>query len=320
MYPSSGATIRGDINTLVEQGQMGDKFFIGAKVLPAFGVDVKSATYPYLKLTNGGLLRPNSTARAPKASYNEVDRTWDVDTYDTVDRGLEELIDDTDSKDFSRFFSQEVTTAKLVLRSVMLDHEIRSAAAIMNATTFGAGTAAIAAYTTANKATMDFPEDVLAAIERISDNGEEANAIVMSPNVFKRIRSSTLLQNFVRGNRPSDSTTALTTGAIQQAFADDGIQQVLVGRARYDSSKKGQAFTAARVWGDTYVWVGSIKDGDIKSGGVGRTLVWNEEGGLFVTETYRDEKRRSGVIRVRQHTAEKITNANCGTLITTSYA
>src|SRR4051812_36719890 len=108
MYPSSGATIRGDLNTHVEQGAANDKFFIGQQVFPMWGVEKKSGTYPLLKLANGSLLTANSSLRMPKSSYNEIDRAWDADTYDTIDRGLEELIDDTQQKDVKRFFNQEV--------------------------------------------------------------------------------------------------------------------------------------------------------------------------------------------------------------------
>lgn len=319
MYPSSGATLRGDLNTFVEQGAGNDKFFIGLKVFPDFGVEKKSGQYPYLKLANGSLLNAGSSVRAPKGSYNEIDRSWDSDTYDTIDRGLEEAIDDVENEDQSRWFDSEVITSQLVLRAMMLDHETRVQAAVQNTGNFAA-TNSVVAYTLALKATMDFPTDVLAAIERVNDNGEIANSIVMSPNVLNRIKISTLMQNFIRGNRPSDSTTNITAAMIQQAFADNGIENVLVGRARYNSAKKGQAYSAARIWNDTYVWVGNIQGGDIKAGGAGRTLVWNKEGGTFVTESYRDDKRRSNMIRVRQNTAEKVVNANAGTLITTQYS
>lgn len=320
MYPSSGATIRGDLNTFVEEAAGADKFFIGPLVYPPFGVDVKSGTYPRLKKTSGALLKAGSTRREPKASYGEIDRAWEADTYDTLDRGLEELIDDTEQKDLARFFSQEQVTARLVLRAMMLDHEIRVAAKVFHATDWGTPTNSAVAYTAANSATNSFVADVLAAIERVNDNGESANTIVMSPDVFNRVRLATLTQNFVRGSRPTDSTLNITTGALQQAFAENGITQVLVGRARYDSAKKGQAFASAKVWGNTYVWVGDVKGGDFMAGGAGRTLVWNAEGGLFVTETYRNEQRRSGVIRVRQHAVEKTVNDGAGTLIATQYS
>ena len=190
----------------------------------------------------------------------------------------------------------------------------------MNASNFGAGTGALVAYTQANIATIDLPGDVIAAQERLADNGVNGDTIVMSANLFNRVIRSTMLQNFVRGNRPTDSTMNMTTDAVAQAFAANGIKQVLVGRARYNSAKKGQAYVKSCIWGDTYIWVGQCNGGAATDGGAGRTFVWNAEGGLFVTETYRDEKRRSNMVRVRQNTIEKIIDGSAGTLITTSYA
>lgn len=319
MSPNTGSTIRGDINTVVEEAAQADRFFIGAQVLPQLPVDLKSGTYPKLTKTEGALLKPGSTLREPKASYGEIARTWTTDTYDTQDRGLAEVIDVTEIKDTARFFDMEAITAKLVLRAVMLDHEIRAAALINDAAVFSA-TAAAVAYTQANIATINFPLDVIDAIERVADNGEEANTIIMSVNVFNRVRQSTLLQNFIRGNRPSDSTLNVNPSAIQQAFAQNGITQVLVGRARYDSAKKGQAFASAKVWGNTYFWVGRVASGDFFNGGAGRTIVWNAEGGLWVSETMPLPERRSIKVVVRQNTSEKIVNAAAGTQVTTSYA
>lgn len=320
MYPSSGATIRGDLNTFVQEGLAADSFFIGAQVFTPYEVDLRSGQYPRLKKGNGSLLKSGSTLRAPKGSYGEIDRAWDNDTYDTVDRGMEELIDDTQQRDLKRFFNQEVVTSNLVRRCVQLDHETRVAAALFNTTNFGSATNSTVAYTAANLATIDAPTDILAAIERVNDNGEEADTLVMSPNVFNRIKLSTKLQNFIRGSRPTDGTLNLSQSTVAAAFAENGIKQVLVGRARYDSAKKGQAFSSARVWSDTYIWCGRVGTGDFMNGGAARTIVWNAEGGLFVTEAYRDEKRRSGVIRVRQNTTEKVINDGCGTLIATQYS
>ena len=54
-----------------------------------------------------------------------------------------------------------------------------------------------------------------------------------------------------------------------------------------------------------------------RTGGAGRTLTWSADSSdLFTVETYRDEARRSGVIRVRQHTAEKVVDSTAGELIT----
>jgi hypothetical protein len=229
-------------------------------------------------------------------------------------------VDDAQARDVARFFNLEATAAKLVLRQMMLAHEVRVAGALINATTFGAGTNSAVAYTEANIATISFVADVLAAIERVRNNGTNPDTIVLSSTVYNRIRRATPVNNFVTGSIGKGSETTATT--LAQAFADEGIRQVLVGKARYNSAKKGQAHSAANVWGNTYIWVGKANQNamNAKDGGAGFTFYWNAEGGLFVTESYRDEKRRGNVVRVRQNTTEKVVDATAGTLITTQYS
>jgi hypothetical protein len=320
LYPSSGATIRADINAVVEECAVVDSYFIGERALPQFGVDAKSGTYPKLQMAGAELMTAGTTVRTPTGSYGEVSRLWTYDTYDCVDRGLEEAIDDTTQEDVARFFNAEASSAKWCLRNVKLDHETRAATALINATTFGAGTAAAVAYTEANIATISFIADVLAGIERCRDNGCNPNTIVLSSTVYNRVRRGTLTVNFVASQVGKGAT--VTANAIAAALADEGIEQCLVGKARYNSAKKGQTKSITNCWGNTYVWVGKCSRGasSMTDGGAGFTLTWNAEGGMWVTETYRDEKRRSNMVRVRQHTAEKIVDATAGTLITTSYA
>jgi hypothetical protein len=320
MYPNTGATIRHDLNTVVMEASQADKFYIGPKLLPFYGVDAKSGIYPKLTKAISELLKPGSTDRERSGSYGRIKRAWTNDTYDTQDRGIEEEIDDVDVKDISRWFDLEAITAKTVLRAMMLAQEIRAAAAIFNTTNFGAATNSTVAYTEANIATIDAVQDIQIAIQKIVNNAEIPNTIVMTPNVFNRLRRSTLMKSFITGvNLPAANITANT---IQQAFAANGIEQVLIGAAPYDSSvKKGtQVYTAANIWADTYIWVGRVASGDPYNGGAGRTLGWNAEGGQFVTETYREEKIRSNIVRVRQHTIEKIIDSSCGTLIATQYS
>ncbi len=321
MYNTSGATLRGDLNTVVMEASAADQWFIGERILPPTPVAVKSGQYPKLQLAAADLLVAGSTVRAPGGKYGEAVRGWTSDTYDCIDRGLEEAVDDVVAADVGRYFSVESAKAMLCMRNMKLDHETRVAAAVMNTTNFGSATNSAVAYTNANLATISFVADILAAIERVNDNGSQANTIVLSSTVLNRIKLGTLVQNFQRGSLPSDATLNVTATAIAAAFADNGINQCLVGRSRVNSAKKGQAYTASSVWGNTYIWVGQVTGGDPGMGGAGRTLCWTGDGaGLYATETYRDESRRSNMVRVRQNTAEKIVDATCGTLIATQYS
>lgn len=322
MYPSSGATIRADINIKVEEAAAADGFFIGHLVMPEMGVEAKSGIYPKLKIGNAQLLKAGSTLRARGGSYGEVTRTWDTDTYDCLDRGLEEPVDDTDVRDLKRFYNVEVSSAKLCMRNMRLDHETRVAAAIQNTGTF-ASTNSTVAYTMANIATMDPVTDILAAIDRIEDNAASPDTIVIPKYVFTRMALSTKMQTWIRGTLKGNVDMPVNATNLQAAFSDYGIKRVLIGRARVDSAKKGITTPAiGLVWNPAYIWIGCTNPTaqTPQDGGAGFTLCWNAEGGLFVTETYRDEKRRSNMVRVRQNTAEKVTDPTAGTLIATQYA
>lgn len=322
MYPSSGTVIRADLNIKVEEAAQADRFHIGHLVMPHMPVPVKTGTYPKIKIAKGQLMKAGSTLRAPDGSYSEVTREFEDDNYTTVDRGLEERVDDSHAKDVARFFNLEQTKSRLVLRNMKLDHEVRVKDAILNTTNFGAATNSTVAYTVANLATIDFPADVIAGVNRVADKGVAANTIVISGQVFDRLVLSTKLQAWVRGTLKGHTEMPVNAPNLTASFADYGITQVLIGRARVDTAKQGQAASVSQVWGTAYVWVGYVNPGAKlpDDGGAGFTFTWNEEGGLFVTETYRDDKRRSNMVRVRQHTSEKVSDGTAGTLIATQWA
>jgi hypothetical protein len=99
-----------------------------------------------------------------------------------------------------------------------------------------------------------------------------------------------------------------------------GVDMVLVGRAPKNTVKKGLTFVGGFCWSDTYISVANVAGGEFTAGGIGRSIVWTKDSELFTAETYRDEARRSNVLRVRQHAAEKVIDATAAELITTSYS
>lgn len=322
MYPSSGATIRADLNIKVEEAAAADSFHIGHLVMPPMSVDAKSGTYAKLQLAEAELLSVLATERSEGGSYGEVTRKWTSDTYDCVDRGLEERVDDATASDVGRFFNQESAAARLTMRNVHLGHENRVQAAIFNTTNFGAATNSTVAYTVANLATIDVVADVLAGIDRVEDKGARANTIVLGKAVFTRIAQAPKLQSWLRGTVTGNISVPMNAQNIARSFGDYGIENVYIGRARYNTAKKGQAYSAGQIWGTGYIWIGYVNPGARipQDGGAGFTLYWNAEGGLFVTETYRVEHKRSNMVRVRQNTSEKVTDGTCGTLINPQYS
>jgi hypothetical protein len=319
-YTSGQATPRSDIYALVEQANADfNMLFIADKVFPVKTEDVKRGIYMKANLANAELLNKDAQARESGAGYVRVNRKFDTDIFDAQEYGLESVIDDSFEEEVERFMSLEATEAAILERSLRISYEARVAAALFNATTFTA-TAATAAYTQANLATIDVANDVDQAKSKLLLTGIIPNAVVMSYNVYQRARRSTLLQNQIYGVVPRGANQKMLPGEDDVARAL-GVDMLLVGKAPYNSNQKGQTYSGSFIWSDAYFAVCSIQGGEYQAGGVGRTIQWSKDTtGLFTPETYRDDSIRSNVLRVRQHVAEKVVDSTCAQLVTTSFS
>jgi hypothetical protein len=325
MYSNTAAVFRADLTgALVEQASQWEAGLIGPRAMPIINVDTKTGQYPIFALAAGNLLRNEVTARAPYTAFPRGTRAFTQGTYATQEYGFEEAVDDTVAKDMSRFFDAETLSAKLAMRKVSLAHEIRVAAATNNTTNWGTSTNSSTAYTIANIATFDVGLDVEEALDRLRGRGESASdcTAIMSTNVFTRIRGSTKLQNRLRGiGIASDTILNVSEQAVAEAL---GLKEVLVGKAYYDAGLENEAFSSTAIWGNTYLWVGTVGTGggtmSMFGGGGAFTLNWGQYGPPLAVETYRDERITSDIVRSKQHVTEKIVNGNAGTLIATQYS
>ena len=319
-YIAGGSTIRADINQALVEAPNADTGLIGAEIFPLLPVAAKSGQYLKVQLAQADLLNNDSKARASGADYARVSRSFGTDTYDTVEFGLEELIDDAFKADADRFFDLEASSARYLLRQLKIGHEKRVSDIINAAQTpfTTADQSAISAYTNANLGNIDVAGDVAAARTELNKLGYEANTVIMSAPVFERIRRTTKLQNQFFGVVSDTKGRLLSEAEIAAAL---GVERVLVGRAAINSANKGKSYSGGFIVPNTYITVANVQGGQFTAGGVGRTLVWSADApGGFVSESYRDEARRSNVLRVRMNTSEKVIDANAGVRITTSFA
>jgi hypothetical protein len=321
MYSNTAAVFRGDIAGVLEQAKDWETNLIGTRVMPILNVPVRAGQYPSFKLKEGQLLKSDVKNRAPYSAFARGTRAFNYESYTALEYGYEEAVDDTVTADISRFFDAEVIAAKLARRKLLLAHELRVAAAVFNTGNF-TSTNSSTAYTTANLATFDVGLDVQDAIDRLLANGESSQnlRVVIPYPVWTRIRASTKFQNRLRGvGLSTDTILNASTDAAAQVF---GVQEVLIGRASYDSAPEGIAFSSSNVWANTYIWVGSVTESSSGyfGGGAGFTLNWSEYGPAVGVFTYRDETIKSNIVRAAHYVAEKVVNTNAGQLIATQYS
>jgi len=325
MYANAGAVFRADISGVVVEAGTWEENLIGSRVAPVVNVSAKDGQYPKFKLGTGNLLkRETALNRAPGSSYARGSLAYEQDTYATKEYGFELPLDYVDRKDTARFFDAAVITAEQAKRKILLDYEIRTAAMTFSTGNYGSATNSGTAYTIANIATFDVGLDVDAAKGRLLGKGESDNqlSVVMSHDVFTRIRASTKLQNRLRGIGVSaDTILRVDEQAVAEAL---GVKEVLVGKNYYDTAAQGLAFASGAIWSNLYLWVGRLGSAGtpaaMLNGGSQYTLNWSEYGPVLSVFEYEEPQSNSTIIRASQHVVEKVVNANAGTLIATQYA
>jgi len=319
-FISGGTTIRADINQALIEAPNTETGLIGAEVLPLLPVSAKSGQYLKVQLAQADLLNNDSKPRIASSDYARAVRAFGTDTYDTIEYGLEELIDDGFRADADRFFDLEASSARFLLRQIKLGHEKRVSDLLFATTTpfTTADQSAISSYTNANLSNIDVAGDIAGARTELNKLGYEANTIIMSAPVFERIRRTTKLQNQFFGVVSDTKGRLLVEAEIAAAL---GVERVLVGRAAINSANKNKTYSGGFIVPNTQIIVANVQSGQFTAGGIGRTLVWSADApGGFVSESYRDEARRSNVLRVRMNTSEKLIDANAAVRITTSFA
>jgi len=318
MYNTTDAVPRSDISTLLMEAVHQEKHYIAPILLPIYSSELEVGRYPKFTIGKGELLKKESQRRGATGTYNESEETFEWDSYQTEEFGHEKRLDDKVRKQMASFFDAEMVTSKFCMNKIMLDYEVEAAAAIMNTSTFSNENSAVA-YTEGNLATIDFPRDVAAAMEALTLIGEEPNTMVLSLQVWNRLKRSKLLQTFLYGHLNTSLGGAnITTQVVAEAF---GIPNIVIAKKSYDSGIKGKT-SVTPVWGTAGVWIGNVAGGDFMNGGAGRTIIWesDSEGGLFTSEQYRDENRRGDKYRVRSNRVIKIISAPAGRIINTQWA
>lgn len=319
-YTNASATPRADIYALVMQANSNfNKLFVAERVLPVKGETARRGIYMKALLADAQLLNIVAPAREQGAAYQRINREYDTDTYDCQEYGLETSIDDSYSEEVDRFMNLEATEAMLLERSLRMGYEQRVQTVCQNTSTFS-NTNALVAYTAANLATANVVTDVDNAKTSLLLNGIIANTVIMSQQVFVYIRRTTLLQNQIYGVVPKTAGQSMLPSEEDVARAL-GVDNLFVAKAPYNQNQTGQTYSGAFIWSNATLMVAQIEGGEYQAGGIGRTIMWTQDSaGLFTPETYRDNPKRSDVMRVRQNVAEKIIDSTAGWLINSSYA
>jgi hypothetical protein len=108
----------------------------------------------------------------------------------------------------------------------------------------------------------------------------------------------------------------VNSDGVQRAFARHGITNVVVADGYVNQGDTGVP-EINQIWGNDYIWVGKVGSGNLRSGGALATAHWDKAGPLFMVSQYRDETKKSNIVRGETISNVIVTNARAGQLIGT---
>jgi hypothetical protein len=219
---------------------------IAEAVLPTVGVSKQEFRWNRYDLRDGFTL-PN-TLVGRKSEPNKVEFGATEVAGFTKDYGLD---DDVPTEDIMNSDVRHDPLAYATLRVtelIELDREVRVAAKVFDAALYAAGNKQ------ALSGTAQWSDFVNSdPIGNIHDLALESNAVMMRPNVM--VMGSEVWMKFARHPKILEAVKS-TGGAINNGIAARSaiaqlfeLEEVLVGRARLNTAKKGQPATMSRVWG-----------------------------------------------------------------------
>lgn len=304
---TSLATLRPDLagSFMAFDLEMQRRGYIATRVLPVLEVMKSAGTFGIIALKS--LLQNRTTTRAAGGGYNRG--TWNFDdvAFATKENGFEEPVDDRESGLYREYFDIEMIATMRAFEAVLQNAEKRAAAMLFNATTWASATNCVNEWDDfANATPIDNVEAAVKVVWNAS--GLWPNALVINRRVFRNLRNCAQIIDRINSAGAGSSTKPSDITAEQLAAVFD-LEEVIVAGTAKNTANEGQTPVIAPIWSDEYAMVARVaRTNDIKEPCVGRTFHWSEDGSEAggTVETYRDEKVRSDIVRVRHDTDEKI--------------
>lgn len=322
MYSNSVAAPRLDLTgPLRTQDSAGTP--VAMRLMPPFTVEKKSATMPKLLLT--GVDQVLKIKRAPKTAYKRVEATLDDDSYTCEEAGIEVPVDASDYDVLGQDGAEEVAV-NIGKEIVITARE----AAIADIISGSAGETLLANQITEPDSGENWAESGGKPIDDVAEAdaaltlriGAGPRALLISQSDFEALQTNEQVR--AEWRRIVGQTDASATGRrikLVELAMLLGVDEVIVGDRRKNTANPGQTASYSYIWPARYAFLfrPCQNASDLTEPCFGRTMMWDnanlgaeaelesvdEAQALFV-ESYRDESIKSDVIRVSEHTDQKI--------------
>lgn len=263
--------------------------FIADMVSPFVPVNNKSDNY--FTYTKKDKFTLPETIRGPKAEANEVDWSTSTSTYGCIDHALRNFLPDAIVANSDPGVDPRRRSTAQLVDLILLAYERVISTLVTTAANYAS------AYKTTLSGADQWNESTSDPIGDV-DTGKaacfvEPNTMIMGAEVWNILKRHAAILDHVKGGATVDAPSLVTPTLVAEIFE---LDQVLVGRAKYNSSNKGATASYSYVWGKdcvlAYIEPGTSLDGV----SAWKTFRWRQmstDAGYQV-RSYRDEAKGGG--------------------------
>lgn len=303
---SSLATLRPDLGyaMMAFDLQANMNAFVALKIAPVLEVGEQMGNWGKIPIEE--LLRTADDSRAPGARYNQISGKFSPATYACTEHGIEEPVDDRESSIYSGYFDSELVAAMRARHVLLQNYEQR----IITQAQVNVATAAAAQNWSTANVSVPCTDMVGWKDQFFTQIGVWPSSFVISRRKFEKTRESAQLIDRLRNTGFGQNTTPLDINEQAMAAAMN-VSEIIVAGAAQNTANYGQSQSAgatiASSWPDRYgLLFLKPRTIDVREPCFMRTIHWGEDGSAIggMVESYRDESRRSNMIRARMDTDE----------------
>lgn len=252
--------------------------------------------------------------RAPKSAFKRGDMGIVVKTDETLEYGFEELIDDTERVDYENDIDLELEKTEDATDITLLGYEKRVADMLRSTTNLTqnvtlSGTAQFNDYTNSD------PVGAFSTARKTihKATGKKANVAAMSFETFETLRKHPDITSHFKYTTAASITPQMMAGFFE-------LNEIVIGGALNDTAKEGQTEALDYVWGkDIIIAYVEPRPGRFRPS-LAYTFWTPVKGQSRVVEMYREEAKKSDVVRVNEKKKERIIHSKCGYLIKNAIA
>lgn len=317
--PSSAlVTLRPDLAASLEQFDLAMSWngFVGSKILPVVPVLQQAGNFGIIPIEQ--LLQARNTARAPGGAYSRAQFTFKPSTFSCKENGFEEAVDDRESNMYQNYLAAEQYAALRARDAVLRNYETRVINLVTDTAVFTSALTSAVAVSWKTLASSTPAVDISTAVQAVyANSGLMANTVVMGWKAWQNFRQSADTINRIKYWGGDDPTTKGISTAVAARFFD--VESVVIAGSQKNGANEGAAVSLSQLWNDDRIFVGRVaRTDDFKEPAIGRTFTWAGDGASEsgTVESYRDERVRGNVIRVRMDSDEQVIYKQAGYLLT----